>query len=266
MTTSLNRGEPGSPSFLQRQVLRANNILPHLKLGAAATFLTLASASAIANTSSVFSPDVDDGEREFEYRASYVPEDGPIDSTFSHRLHYQHGFNEKWRLRIIGAQNRRGSDSLSYNYTRLELQQQYLEDETHGWDAAVRYELQISDRAGRPDRVRVAWTAKWDINDYWQLRGNLLVGRQFGDNAGSGVLVETRSQISRKVGNFRVGLEMFNDLNRTTDWGDWDDQEHQIGPILKFKAGNLSVLASYLIGVSSSADDDNFRVLMTYPL
>ncbi|MBL6691413.1 MAG: hypothetical protein ISP91_13575 [Pseudomonadales bacterium] len=237
-----------------------------MRCGLAALLLALASAGAAANTSSVFSPDVDDGEREFEYRASYVPEDGAIESAFSHRLHYQHAFDDTWRIRLIGSQNRRGDNSLTYNYTRLELQQQYLEDEKHGWDAAVRYELQISDRSDRPDRVRLAWTAKWDINEDWQLRGNVLLGRQFGENAGSGALVETRSQITRKLGSLRLGLEMFNDLNRTTDFGDWEEQGRQIGPVVKFRAGNLSVFGSYLVGVSSSAEDENFRMLLTYPL
>lgn len=237
-----------------------------MKARLAALLIVILPTGVLANTSSVFSPDVDAGEREFEYRASYVPEDGAIDSAFSHRLHYQYGFDDTWRIRLIGSQNRRGSDSLSYNYTRFEIQQQYLEDEKHGWDAAVRYEFQISDRPDRPHRVRLAWTGKWDINDYWQLRGNLMLGRQFGDNAGSGVFVETRSQITRKVGSVRLGLEMFNDLNQTTEFGSWDEQEHQIGPVIKYKAGNLSIFGSYLIGASSSADDDNFRVLLTYPL
>jgi len=105
-----------------------------------------------------------------------VPEDGAIESAFSHRLHYQHAFDETWRIRLIG------------------------------------------------------------------------------------------SQITRKVGNVRLGLEMFNDLNRTTDFGDWEEQGHQIGPVIKFKVGNLSVFGSYLIGASSSAEDDNFRVLLTYAL
>ncbi len=221
---------------------------------------------SVANTTSVFSPEVKAGSQAVEYRASYVPDDGPIDSFFAHRLHFQHALDDTWRVRLIGSQNRRGDNSLTYNYTRLEIQQQYIESEEHGWDAALRYEIQISDRGNRPDRFRLAWTAKWDINDLWQLRGNLMLGRQFGDNAGSGILVETRSQITRKVGAVRLGMEMFNDMNRTTNWGSWDDQEHQIGPVVKYKAGDLSIFGSYLFGASDRAADDNFRLMLTYPL
>lgn len=228
--------------------------------------LSLFPSTLMANTSSVFSPDVKAGERSIEYRTSHVPEDGPVDSAFAHRLHIQHAFNDSWRIRLIGTQSGSGGGALSYNYTRLELQHQYLESEQHGWDAAIRYELQISDRAGRPDRLRLGWTAKWDLNDHWQLRTNLMLGRQLNENAGSGIFVETRGQLTRRFGDARLGLEMFNDLNQTTDFGSFDDQEHQLGPIFKFKLSKLSVNVSYLFGISDSAPDDNFRVHLIHPL
>lgn len=214
---------------------------------------------ATANTSSVFSADVKADTQALEYRTSYVPDDGPAESVFAHRLHYQHAFDDTWRIRFIGAQGRRGDSSLSYSYTRFELQYQYLEHEEHGWDAAFRYELQLSDDSARPDRFRIGWTSKWDIADNWQLRTNLMLGRQFSTGAGSGVFVETRGQITRRFGEGRLGLEMFNDINQTTNFGSFDDQEHQLGPIYKFKIGSLSVNASYLFGLSDSADDDNLR-------
>lgn len=143
-------------------------------------------AATLANTSSVFSPDVKAGDQSAEYRASYIPDEGTEDSVFAQRIHVQHALDDSWRLRVIGAWNRLGSDNSEYNYTRFELQHQYLEDQDHGWDAAIRYELQISDRAGRPARLRLGWTG-WDIDNNWQLRANLMLGRQFGENAGSGV-------------------------------------------------------------------------------
>lgn len=150
---------------------------------------------------------------------------------------------------------------------RLELQQQYLESEVHGWDAAMRYELQISDRSGRPDRVRIAWTGKKDITPEWQIRGNLMLGRQFGTNAASGVQVETRAQVTRKIPTGgRLGLEMFNDMNETAEFGSFEEQEHQLGPVYKHKVGKLNILLSYLFGMSGKTDDTNFRMQLTWGL
>lgn len=229
--------------------------------------ITLLPLVALGNTTSVFSPEVRAGTQHLEYRSSYVGADGDVESQFSHRLHFQHAFNDTYRIRLIAAGARRGDDTVSYNYTRLELQQQYLESEEHGWDAAMRYELQISDRAGRPDRVRVAWTGKKDITPEWQIRGNLMLGRQFGTNAASGVQVETRAQVTRKIATGgRLGLEMFNDMNETAEFGSFEEQEHQLGPVYKHKVGKLNILVSYLFGMSGKTDDTNFRMHLTWGL
>lgn len=218
---------------------------------------------AAANTSTVFSPDVDDGEREAEYRVSFVPEDEPAPEVFSHRLHYQQAFNDSWRARVLVAQRSVGGGSLDLSYTRLEVQWQYLEDEDAGWDAALRFEAQAGDEG--PNRFRAVWTGKIDLDGGWQLRANALVGRQTGAGAAPGLLLETRAQVTRSVGNgMRLGVEMFNDLNTTADTGSYDEQEHQLGPVLKAKiGGDWSLFASYLFGVSDTADDGDFRLMVT---
>lgn len=234
-----------------------------LALSMAAT--ALIPVAATANTATVFSPDVKKGTSALEYRSSYVPSDGGERSAFAHRLHYQRAINDTWRWRLIGQQNRRGGDILEYSYTRLEVQQQYREDEDHGYDAAFRYELQISDSSKRPDRVRFVWTGQKEFERGWQLRSNVLLGREFGESSGSGLLVEARFQVSYPVfADSRLGIESFSNLNRTTDWGSFDDQEHQLGPIFKTGLGPLKINAGYLWGVSDAAPDDNFRLIATW--
>jgi len=40
----------------------------------------------------------------------------------------------------------------------------------------------------------------------------------------------------------------------------YNEQDHQIGPILKVKAAGFSITASYLMGASDAADQHNFRL------
>ena len=222
----------------------------------------LSPAVAFANTSTVFSPDVTAGERALEYRTSYVPEDGASPDVFAHRLHYQQAFNDAWRARIIGVQRSVDGRSLEYRYTRLEVQWQYLEDQDAGWDAGLRFEAQVGDES--PDRFRIAWTGKVDLDNGWQLRANALVGRQFGTGAASGLQLETRAQVTRKVRpGMSLGLELFSDLNTTAETGSFDEQEHQLGPVLKASAGNKwSLFAGYLAGISDAADDSDWRFMV----
>lgn len=227
----------------------------------------LSSLPALANTSSVFSPDVSAGDRSFEYRSSFEPgEDGGPD-VLAHRLHYQQSLNEQTRLRLIGTLSDK-DQGLEYRYTRFELQHQFHEDEQAGFDSAIRFELQIAEGDDTPSRVRLAWTGKVDATPRWQLRANFLTGKQFDSGARSGMLLETRWQATYKLDNgVRVGLEMFNDLNTTADFGSFNEQEHTLGPILKFGiAKGWKAEASYHAGLSDDASDDTFRLHVKYRL
>lgn len=226
--------------------------------------LALASANAHANTSGVFSPDVSAGDRSVEYRSSFEPgEDGNPD-VFAQRLHYQHALNDQTRWRLI-AQHSDSDDGLEFRYARLELQHQLHEDQEAGFGSALRFELQIAEGDDQPSRVRVAWTGKLDVTPEWQLRANALTGKQFDSGADSGLLLETRWQASYKLDNgVRVGMEMFNDLNTTSDFGRFDEQEHTLGPIVKFGLGALKAEASYHAGLSDAASDHTFRLHLKY--
>ncbi|MCR9259788.1 MAG: transporter [Pseudomonadaceae bacterium] len=220
-----------------------------------------------ANTSGVFSPDVKAGDRMWEYRTSFEPNDGGVEDVFSHRLHYQHALNDQSRLRLIGLQSDNGGD-LEFRYMRVEYQYQYLEDEDAGWDSALRFELQIAEGDDLPHRFRVAWTGKVDVTDRWQLRANLITGREFHSGADSGLSVETRWQATYAVGGgTRFGIEAFNDLNTTDDFGGFNEQEHQAGPIVKMRLGRgWSLDFSYLFGLSDDAPDENLRMHLKYSL
>jgi len=231
-----------------------------------ATCGLLLSAAAVRanNTTTVFSPEVKAGSSAFEYRFSFVPEDGVGDS-FAHRFHYQRAINDTFRWRLIGLIGDSGPDQLEYRYARFELQHQFIESEDWGWDSAFRYELQIADGDDEPSRARLAWTSKWNWDSGWEARFNLLTGRQFGPYASEGWLLETRAQVTYPIAeNWRLGVEMFNDFNDSDDFGGYSEQEHTIGPVLKGSIGDdWKVLAGVVFGVSSSADDSDFRLILT---
>ncbi|MEM0897226.1 MAG: transporter [Verrucomicrobiota bacterium] len=225
--------------------------------------LSLAFGTAQAqNTSSVFSPDVTKGKSAIEYRSAFDPDN----DAFVHRLHYQYAFTDSWRLRIIGLQDGDDSDAFAYRYTRLEAMWQFLEDEDFGWDSALRFELQIAEDDSPPSRFRVAWSGKVDLDDHWQLRGNFLTGHEFGEESDDGYLLESRAQISRKITDkWRLAVDYYGDMNDTENFGSFDEQEHQLGPLLKFKTGGrLSGQFGALFGISEAAADTELRLHLTY--
>lgn len=229
--------------------------LSFLVVGAASIGL----ASAL-NTSSVFSPDVDAGTSAAEYRFSAIPDDD--DDAFAHRFHYQQAIDGMWRWRVITLHTDRGAGDLEFRYVRFEMQQQIRENEVHGWDAAFRYELQIAESDDRPSRVRVQFTNKWKLDDRWEARAIGAAGVDMGAEASSGMAFETRSQVTRVIiPGWRVGAEMYNDFGSSDDFGSFDDQDHQLGPIVKMSLSRAwRVEANALYGLSDAAANVEYRL------
>lgn len=230
------------------------------KLTCLLLLLGLPAATAVGqNTSTVFSPDVVKGRSMLEYRFTADPDQ----SVFAHRIHYQYGFTDSFRGRLILQQSGEFWQDLDFRYARLEGLWQFLESEEAGWDSALRFELQVADGDDPPSRFRVAWTGKVDV-EAWQFRSNLLTGHEFGEASDPGLLLEGRAQVTRKLGeSFRLGADYYGDFNTTRDPGSFNDQEHQLGPIIKFKAGNnWGGFVGALFGVSEAAADTELRILL----
>ncbi|MGF1483637.1 MAG: transporter [Opitutales bacterium] len=212
------------------------------------------------STSSVYSPDVVKGRHAVEYRAAFDAET----DDFSHRIHYQYGFTESLRGRIIFEQDKPEGEDFDFQFVRLEVLWQFLEDEEAGFDSALRFEGELGDGDDSASRFRIGWTNKIDLDDNWQLRGILKTGHEFGENSDDGFIIDLRAQVSRKVTDaLRVGVEYFGDLNTTDDIGSFEEQEHQLGPLVKFNLGSgWKGQAGPLFGLSDAASDAELRLFL----
>jgi len=214
------------------------------------------------NTSTVFSPDVTAGKSQTEYRFGF---DTDADA-YAHRWHLQHGFSDSLRMRLIFLGSGDDNTSFEFRYIRWEGMWQLLEDQEAGWDSALRFEIQVADGDDTPGRIRLAWSGKWQLADDWQVRTNLLTGHQIGENAGDGFLLEARFQLGYALTDqLDFAVDLYSDLNDTDDMGSFDEQEHQIGPLLKFDLGdNLGGQTGFLFGLSKATPDLEFRIHLGY--
>lgn len=229
-------------------------------------FLTFVGTTHLCaqNTGTVFSPDVRAGNQGFDIRFAYDPDA----DSLAKRAHYQYAFNDAFRMRGIVTHRSDDVENWDYRYFRLEGQYQFLEDENAPIDSAVRVELQYADGDDPASRVRVGWTNKLDLNDDWQVRGILLTGHQFGPESSGGYLLQTRAQIGRALNDsLTLALDYFGDFNDTNDIGSFDEQEHQLGPTLKFDlTDRIEGMAGTLFGVSEGTPDVEYRIFLSYAL
>ncbi len=239
-----------------------------LFFAAAIIMIVAPSGGAFAqSTSGVSGSDVKEGENLFEYRFSYSPENDGAENGYTHRLHYQHGFSESWRGRILLTMARHDADPLKPTIASIEILHQFKESEdTGGWDSAVRFDGNIPLQDGTPGRARVAWHNQFELDEHFELRGVVLLGHEFGDRAKDGVSIETREEITYKLpSGVRLGAQMFDSYGTTDHFGSFNEQKHQLGPVLKGKVGeHVKYEFSTLFGLSRAASDADIRFFVSY--
>ena len=229
----------------------------------------LSSAALAQSTSGVSGSDVNAGEDLFEYRFAYSPENDGKEDGYTHRLHYQHGFSDSWRGRLLLTMARHDADPLKPTVAGIEILHQFRESEdTGGWDSAIRFDGNIPLQDGTPGRARVAWHNQFALDEHVELRGVILLGHEFGDRAKDGMSIETREAITYKLpSGVRIGAQMFDNYGTTDHFGSFDEQKHQLGPVLKGRVGkHVRYEFSTLFGVSRAASDADFRFFISYAL
>ncbi|NHK26462.1 hypothetical protein FF098_000910 [Parvularcula flava] len=227
-----------------------------LMLGLLLPFLIHLPAHA-QNVSGVSGPVVDGDEHAVEYRFGIVPDGSG--SAYSHRFHYEKALSNAVKARGVFMARDGVSEGLSFSSVRAELTWQATPDGQQ-WQSGLRTEIQYTESG--PVVFGARWLNELALGDVWSTRFNLIAQTETGSNAADGLFVETRSSISREIGEGReIGLELFNDFGSADDMPGFDEQDHQAGPYVEFPVGEkLSLKAGALFGLSRAADNTTFRL------
>jgi len=226
----------------------------------ACLLLLLPSTVLAQNTSSVFSPGVDEGEQGWEYRASFDADSDGLNQ----RLHYQRAINGALRWRLIGQLRKTDDSTFDPDYLRGELDWQVTPDE-QPYQSGFRFEFRHRFEE-RPKDITVHWINQWRGFEGWTLRAIFGASREFGDNNAEGILVESRlsAYTSLPVGP-GLGVETYSDYGSTTDWLPTDQQSHQIGPFANWSLGEgWTLFTGALFGLTEGTPDQQFRVHLVW--
>lgn len=235
----------------------------HLQLLMILWAIAFFSHQALAqNMGMVFSPVVKKGVSTVDYRFGYQNEGG----TMAQRLQYKYGISDSWDARALIQFNQSDNESLGFQYVRFESMWQFLEEETAGWASAARFGVEIPDNSNTPYRVGLSWSGLVNLDDYWQLRGNLLIKREFGPNRESGFFPGGRLEISRIITeHVTLALDYFGGHNNITTIGNFDANAHQLGPLFVVRPfKEFTIKAGVLYGISASSPGLSVRVNFGY--
>jgi len=224
-----------------------------------AVLLFLSMASVASNTSGVMGPNVKKGEKSAQIRLALSPSDEySQQDEWAYRAHYQRAFSAQLRGRIVLQY--RDSGVRMYEYVRAELLYNYKKKDPGGiFSSGLRFDLRQR-RGDNPEEFAINWGHQWDLNNSFRVRATVIGAWEFGsDKAASGTDIETRFSVSTKIDNgLTVGLEMFNGFGKVGEFGSFNDQSHQIGPMLGGSIGDIKYQFRYLAGVSNGSGDHNF--------
>lgn len=213
------------------------------------------------NTSGVHGPVVKPDDKSMMYRLGFSPgEDGGPDG-YAHRIHYQQAFNGNLRWRVMSQFRDRGGDQdFELDYIRAELLWHFRAKQNDNWDSALRFDIRAR-KGSRPEKFAINWTNQWQLSPKWRLRGILIPAWDFNGTAEGGTTIETRASLAYKMDSgHSISVEMFNDFGKISDMGSFNEQGHQVGPMLSGKVGGVGYQLGYLAGVSNGASDHAFRL------
>jgi len=222
-------------------------------------FMLLTSPANAQNTGGVFGPVVNEDDRAVQYRITYDPDS----ERAAQRIHYQQSIDGDFRPRLVVQGSSGPSDSFDIDFVQAELLWQ-LTDDDKDWQMALRLDGQIRTVDGR-GLIGVNWVNQFDLGKGWQARFLVLSSVDIGSNARDGIFLQTRANVTKKLGGgVSGGVEMFNFYGTTGNLPDFDDQTHQIGPFVSVKAGKgWSLFGSALFGVTGASPDQQLRLWIT---
>jgi hypothetical protein len=226
-----------------------------MKLTLCALALVVSPIAYAQNTSGVFGPVIDEGERGWEYRATYEPDSEGL----AQRVHYQQALNGELRWRAV-AQVRKTDDSdVDLDYLRGEIVWQVTPDDQK-YQSGFRFEgrYRFNDR---PGDVTVHWANQWKHIDNWTMRFIVGATQQIGNDPADGLQIQTRASAMTSLSDGpKLGLELFSEYGSTSDWLDADEQEHEFGPVAVWKLNeDWNLYSGALFGLTDASADIQLR-------
>ncbi|KCZ93049.1 hypothetical protein HHI_10189 [Hyphomonas hirschiana VP5] len=217
-------------------------------------------------TGNVGSAGISQGDRSAEWRAGMEDE-----GNLASRIHFDQAITGWYQVRVTGSF--RKPDGQDWDYTGLTIENwfQWSEEagDTSGFNGGLRLAYGFSDGAD-PDEIEARLTLTDKFADVWEWRANVIAEIEVGKASDGGTALATRAQLTRALGvnvlgsdNWRFGLEAFSEYGTTRDMPGFEDQAHQIGPVLKVEwESGVYLQTAVRSGITRGADDRMIKLFI----
>jgi len=237
-------------------------------------FAGFCASSAFASPADyVYTPNVDYGERELDFKlGSASPQAGNRQQASS--IGFGYGAGERWFTEVYLKYQRQGSMGNHLDAMEFENKFQLTETGKYPVDVGFVTELEIPRVNGDSYEFRFGPLFQTEFGKL-QWNGNLLFQRNYRGNATFaagphnmeiGYQWQVKYRLRRE---FEYGLQGFGEMGKWNAWDARDLQNHRIGPAVfgKITLGGRQALvynAAWLAGASRAAPDSTLRMQVEY--
>lgn len=219
-------------------------------------------------TSKVSSPNVEKGKLEFEYRGGYDTDDLVTkDDKQLHKLVVNYGLTESLRPEVKAVIAKNPDHDAKITGIETSLRWQFFEPDEFFAAMALEGNFTASTQPNKTDKLGIKWLAEKKF-DHWVHVVNLSLEEEVGEHSENGASLKLAWRSHYKVTSyFMPGIEYYGDTGKLRDHEPYENQAHQLGPVIHGKLGeHVKYEAGYLFGISDSATDGTAKLLVSYSM
>lgn len=227
---------------------------------------------AMAGPPKVYSPNVQKGELELEWRGVIEDEDPPATSDKKEYVFEAgYGFTNRYFSSIFAEIVDEPGGGTKVEELAWENIIQLTEQGQYFVDLGVYLEYAVGLQGGEPDEFEGKILLEKTTGRFVHT-GNIIFANQIGKTAEDGTELEYAWQSRyRFKPELEFGLQAFGKFGQIGNFPSLSDTEHLLGPAVfgRFRTGKTSFIyyeAGYLVGLTQGSPDNAFRWLLEYEL
>ena len=226
-------------------------------------------AAAFGPSDYVYLPGVAYGEHEIDFKAGTWKEKTEENPLSAASIGYGFGVTQYWFTEFYSKYERPGGEATRFDAWEWENKLQLTEPGEYPVDTGLVFELERPQDHSEGYEIRFGplfQTEKGKV----QLNGNLIFERHYRAEAAAPLQLGYQWQVKyRWQPKLEFGLQGFGELGQWNHWAPAEQRSHRMGPAVfgKLDLGNRRAIrynAAWLVGASTSAPTNNFRMQIEY--
>lgn len=219
--------------------------------------------------SKVYSPYVEKGELELEWKGAYnVDDDNAIDGAMKNKFAIGYAFTDYWYTEVIGELEKDGASGADQEWTALEWENRFQLTQAGEYfvDMGAYAAYEVSLESHHADKAEMGLLLAKDTGLFTHY-ANIFLEKEVGGNTQNDTEAafawSTRYRYKEWL---EPGFEVHSEFGELNKHHSYDEQEHLVGPVIYGKVGHFKYDVGYLFGASDAASDGQLKWVLEYEM